>query len=195
MRARLFFASWQVLTAAGLLAAIPVTGCSLSQASSSGAAGNASSPPGTLSRSTAPAGQSGVPTPSASPSPTESAGIQDLLVSSAVRGQLTAAFEALTQIPASDVSGTYPGSVYYAYDPATNTYWALAKFVPSKTDPLNVSVEFQDGGGTGFFTKTGSSPWKAQIGHDGPCVDILFFPKAVLAAWAFPTTPPAGMSC
>jgi len=39
---------------------------------------------------------------------------------------VTAAYVAFRQISVSDVSGTRPNSVYYAYDQATNTYWAMA---------------------------------------------------------------------
>ena len=35
---------------------------------------------------------------------------------------VTAAYVAFRQISVSDVSGTRPNSVYYAYDQATNTY-------------------------------------------------------------------------
>lgn len=113
-----------------------------------------------------------------------------------MRSQLTAAYVALRQISASDVSGTYPDSVYYAYDAATNTYWAMAQFVPSKTAPANVAVNFQDGGSSGLFTKIGSGPWQVR-GGGIPffCIEGQFFPKAVLAAWALPTAPPAGTRC
>jgi hypothetical protein len=134
---RTFDASKRVLAGADLLAVIAVTGCS---GSSPGAAdGQSSSTPGTTAPDTPAAGQ---PAPSVSASPTASTGIQDLLVSTTLRGQLTAAYATLRQIPASDVSGTQPNSVYYAYDQATNTYWAKATFVPAKTDPQNVLVGF-----------------------------------------------------
>jgi hypothetical protein len=189
---RTFDANWRVLAGAGLLAAIAVTGCS---ASGPGAAsdGQSSSTSTTTAPDSPPAGQ---PTPSASASPTPSTGIQDLLVSSTVRSQLTAAYLALRQIPASDVSGTRPNSVYYAYDQATNTYWALAIFVASKTAPPKVLVDFQDGGSGGLFKKIGSGPWQVQQGGiPFACVEGRFFPKAVLAAWAFSTSPPPGTHC
>ena len=113
-----------------------------------------------------------------------------------MRSQLTAAYVALRQISVSDVSGTQPNSVYYAYDQATNTYWAIANFVPAQTAPLNVSVDFQDGGSIGLFTKIGSGPWKVQEGGEpAVCTESLFFPKSVLAAWAISTNPPTGINC
>jgi hypothetical protein len=190
-------AGWRTLAGAGLLVTIAVTGCSASPAASSGVAadGQPSTSPAATAPSTPPAGQSSAPAPSASASPTDSGGIQNLVVSSAVRSQLTAAYLTMRQIPASDVSGTQPNGVYYAYDPATNTYWALAEFDISPKAPMDVLVNSQDGGSEGMYTKIGSGPWQVQRGGIGPCVDIQFFPKPVLAAWAFPTSPPAGNSC
>jgi hypothetical protein len=193
---RAFYASWRVLVGAGLLAAIAVTGCSAGSASSPGAAGDAqpTSQPAATAVGVPPAGQSSASTPSASP--TESAGIQNLLVSGAVRSQLTAAYVALRQISAADVSGTQPNSVYYAYDQATNTYWAMADFMPAQTAPQNVLVNFQDGGSTGLFTKIGSGPWQVrQGGIPAVCVETRFFPRAVLAAWAISTNRPPGLNC
>jgi hypothetical protein len=190
---RAFDASWRILAGAGLLVTIAVTGCS---ASSPAAVGNGqpSSPSATTAPGTTPAGQPAEPTASASGSATASTGIQNLLVTSTVRSQLTAAYAALRKIPASDVSGTQPNSVYYAYDQATNTYWGKATFVPAKTDPQAVLVGFQDTASTGLFTKVGSGTWQVQEG-DATCLVLQFFPKAVLAAWALPTKPPAGESC
>jgi hypothetical protein len=170
-----------------------VTGCSASPASSTGAAG-AGQPSSPAVADSGPAGQSAAPAPSASASPADSAGIQDLLVSSAVRSQLTAAYLALLQIPAWDVSGTTPDSVYYAYDQAANTYWAMATFVASKTASMNVAVDIQDGKSTGLFSRIGSGPWQVQVGSGTLCVVNQYFPKAVLTAWAVQTNL-AGVTC
>lgn len=192
-RVRAFGASWQVFAGAGLLATIAVTGCSASSPAAVGD-GQQSTPSATTSPGTTAAGQSSEPAPSASASSTAPTGIQDLLVTSTVRGQLTTAYAKLRQIPASDVSGTQPNSVYYAYDQATNTYWAKATFVPAKTDPPNVLVGFQDTASTGLFTKVGSSPWHVRQGND-ICAVLQFFPKTVLAAWGLPTKPSPPQTC
>jgi hypothetical protein len=189
---RAFHGSLRMRAGAGLLAAIALTGCTAGSTSSPGAAGDGQ--PASTAVGTAPAGQSAAPTPSALP--TESAGIENLLVSSDVRSQLTAAYVALRQIPVSDVSGTRPNSVYYAYDQATNTYWAMADFVPAKADPQNVLVNFQDGGSSGLFTKVGSGPWHVQEGSiPALCGESQFFPKSVLAAWSISTNRPPGLNC
>ena len=64
------------------------------------------------------------PTAEAQPPPA----VENLVATSQVKAGLTAAFVAMKQIPAADVLGTRPGSVYYAYDTATETYWAFAAF-------------------------------------------------------------------
>jgi hypothetical protein len=90
----------------------------------------------------------------------------------------------------SDVAGSSPspGSVYYAYDPGTGTYWALARFEPSKTASLNVQVNFQDGASYGLFTKPGTGTWRVQTGRIPlVCGEVRFFPRTVLAAWSLPT--------
>jgi hypothetical protein len=87
-------------------------------------------------------------------------------------------------------------AVYYAYDPATDTYWALAEFEPSATASFNVQVNFQDGGGIGMFRKAVSGDWQAQLGSVPPwCAESQFFPLPVLAAWSMPTSKPAGLGC
>ena len=193
---RAFHGGWRVLAGAGLLTTIAVTGCTGGSTSNPGAVGvgQPTSQPATTAVGTAPAGQSSAPTPSASP--TASAGIENLLVSSALRSQLTTAYVAFRHLSASDVSGTRPNSVHYAYDQATNTYWAMADFMPAQTAPMNVAVNFQDGASTGLFTKIGSGPWQVrQGGMPAVCGESQFFPKSVLAAWAISTTRPPGLNC
>ena len=127
---------------------------------------------------------------------TVTGGIRNLVISSAVRSELTAAYVAYRRISPSDVAGTRPGSVHYAYDPATDTYWALANFAPSGTASLRVLVGFQDGVSWGFFTKAGSGPWKAQTGGEPVvCLEVRFFPRAALTAWSLPTDPAIAGGC
>jgi hypothetical protein len=113
-----------------------------------------------------------------------------------VRSELAAAYVAFRRISRSDVAGFVPGGVYYAYDHATSTYWALASFVPSRTAPMKVLVSFQDGGDTGLFIKAGPGGWQVQRGAEPVyCVEVKFFPRAVLKAWALPTKAPRGVDC
>jgi hypothetical protein len=160
-------------------------------------AGNAAANPSN-GQTTTPAASAAASPPAAgsSAAPTLQGGVQNLVISDAVRSQLTAAFVAHYGISQSDVAGTYPGTVYYAYDPATDTYWAAAQFMPSSTAPMNVLVEFQDGGNFGMFQKSGSGPWQLSIAGDPPsCSYPKFFPQAVLMAWSLPTSIPTGLHC
>ncbi|MGH3255818.1 MAG: hypothetical protein ACRDOU_10495 [Streptosporangiaceae bacterium] len=91
-------------------------------------------------------------------------------------------------IPLSDVAGTIPGSVYYAYDPATDTYWAEATFQGSRTASQKVLVGFQDGGSFGLFARAARSGWQVEVGGAPVvCFEVPFFPPAVLMAWSLPT--------
>ena len=49
-------------------------------------------------------------------------------------------------LPADEIAGTAPNSVYDAYMPDTKTYWALAGFVPTKNASCITVVAMQDEG-------------------------------------------------
>jgi hypothetical protein len=180
----------------GLAVAIGATGCDVlaGRTSSAPVASQLSTAAGIVSRpashpATAPASSHAAKAKS-------SGGIQDLLATAAVQSALLEAYLAMKHIPAADVTGSQPGGVYYGYDKATKTYWAKASYEVSSKAPQDVQVNFQDGGDTGLFKKVGTGPWQASLGGDpGLCVDLHFFPKAVLAAWSLPTTHPAAMMC
>jgi hypothetical protein len=170
------------------LVAVAVAGCSPFSSPSSTAA-PASSAATAASQSASSAASAPAATPSATSS---SGGVQNLPATAAVKSELLAAFVAAKNIPASDVAGSVPDSIYYAYDPATQTYWAKAIYEPASTDPLSVTVNFQDAGSHGFFKKSGSGPWQVEL-EIGPCANISFFPQAVLVAWDIPA--PVGVAC
>ena len=183
----------RVVTALGLLAAIGVSGCRASSAPGPVAA--TASQPASLTASAPASPATSVPAVASSARPTSSGGVQNLIVAAAVRSALLAAYAANRSIPASDVQGV-PGSVYYAYVPATATYWAWAKYEPASTDSLTVQVGFQDGGGDGFFKKAGSGPWQVTIGGEPvTCGALRFFPQAVLLAWSLPTSATPASMC
>jgi hypothetical protein len=86
-----------------------------------------------------------------------------------------------------------PGSGH-AYDPATDTYWALGTFEP--TAPDSNPAWYQDGTSTGMFQKVGAGPWQVHITLSPLlCGELRFFPPAVLTTWALPTAPPDGFTC
>jgi hypothetical protein len=181
-----------IVVSLGLVATLSMAACTSNTSPSNAGSGN--------THTAAPAASSTTTThPAVTPSATPAAprAVQNLFISSAERNSLTAAFIALKGISPSDVGGTFPGSVYYAYDPATDTYWARAEFMPSRMASLPVQVSFQDGDGVGMFKKTGAGPWQAQLVGSVPfsCNEVKFFPPAVLTAWGMPTSVPAGLQC
>jgi hypothetical protein len=177
-----------IAVALGLLAMTGIIGCASSSAPNSATAATAAS------RQPPAPGTSAAVTVSATAA--AASGVQNLGVSTAVRGELLTAFAASKSIPAADVAGSRPGSVYYAYDPATGTYWAMASYDPASTDSQAVLVGFQDGGESGLFKRVGSGAWQAtQGGEPALCGEVQFFPRTVLEAWSLPTAPTAGMSC
>jgi hypothetical protein len=146
-----------------------------------GQTGPATTTPAATARAVSPA----APTPSTSPA---AVGVQNLIVTPSVLSQLQAAYVAYMQFPSSDIAGTAPNSVYYAYDPATRTYWALATFVESATASFNTTVDMQDGSNTGMFSETSGGAWQVvREGVPPGCGLLQFFPTAVIAAWALPT--------
>jgi hypothetical protein len=102
-----------------------------------------------------------------------------------VKNQLTAAYVAFHGFKATDVIGTAPNSVYYAYDPSSGTYWAMSGFVPSQEASYQVHVTMQDAGAFGWFSQKSGGNWKARNGSYPPwCHADQFFPSGVLAVWA-----------
>jgi len=172
----------------GLLAIAGVAGCTASPTPGPAAPGH--------SRSATPAASTAFSSGAASGSAsTEPGGVRELAVSRDVRDELTAAYVGYRGISPSDVAGARPGSIYYAYDPATYTYWAEANFLPSRTASFTVLAGFQDGASIGLFTRVGNGSWQVQLGGEPVvCAEIRFFPPAVLMAWSL-RTDTAGFGC
>jgi hypothetical protein len=114
--------------------------------------------------------------------------VQNLDATTAVQSTLTQVYANSRQLPTSDVE-LVPGSVYYAYDPSTMDYWALAQFEPAAGDTLNQQVGFQDGGGTGLYKMQSGGAWSMGIaGEPAICEEIKYYPASVLAAWNISTS-------
>jgi hypothetical protein len=172
----------------GLLATVAVAGCTASSTPGPAVPGHG--------RSASPAATTAVsPIAASGSAPAGPGGVRDLAVNRDVPNQLAAAYADYRGISLSDVAGTIPGSVYYAYDPATYTYWAQANFLPSSTASPKVLVGFQDGASIGFFTRIGNGSWQVQLGGAPVvCTEVRFFPRAVLIAWSLPADT-AGFGC
>jgi hypothetical protein len=179
-----------IVVGLALLATVGMTACSANRTPSGAGP--------TTAQTSVPAANAAASQSAAAPSPTPT-GIQNLVISSAGKSDLTTAFVAFKGISLSDIAGGGPtaGSVYYAYDPSTDTYWALADFATSSTASMQVQVNFQDGGSIGMFRRAGAAgAWHVQLGGIPEwCSESTFFPLPVLAAWSIPTTKPAGLGC
>lgn len=136
----------------------PTTASTTTSTSTSAAAGGGSTTTGVGS-----AGSSTTSTTSGAP--------QNLVATAALKSALTAAFVAHRGLPAAEVAGTAPNSVFYGFVPSTNTYWAIAGFVPSANASNNTQVAMQDEGCCGIFTSgTAGGPWMYVAGYLGsPC--------------------------
>jgi hypothetical protein len=151
--------------------ALALAGCS------SGPAAHSSSGSTTTSTSAPAAPKSPTTTPT-------TGGAQNLPVTDAIRSQLVQAGAALNHLSSSDYTGLRAGSTFYAYDPATSTYWAAAAMDPSSAS-MAAQVASQDDGSYLLFTQPTGGGWTAQNdglgGIDGtPCPAI---PASVVAAW------------
>ena len=84
------------------------------------------------------------------------------------------------------MGGTAPGSVYYAYDVTTHTYWAEASFLPAKGDP---PTAMEDAGGYGVFSRPATGGWRF-LGQSLPifCRELSVVPPGVLALWGVAPT-------
>jgi hypothetical protein len=88
-----------------------------------------------------------------------------------------------------DVAGTVANEVYYAVQPATGTYWALAAFKPSAALLAQSSTQTGQEELAQFHDSVYAFSWQAGpvwtlLGEfsTGSCPDV-WVPRAVLAAW------------
>jgi hypothetical protein len=191
-----------ILLSLGLTATLGMAACTANELPGSVGPGTSHTAPPAASDTAPPAASDTAP-PAPSRTRTHaatSAGVQNLVVTSAERSALTAAYAATyaaglrIQVSGLGAPAAGPASVYYAYDPATDTYWALASFEPtaSYSDP----TAYMDGTTTGMFKKAGTAAWQVMIPiNPDICEELRFFPQTVLITWALPTTPPAGLTC
>lgn len=183
----------------GLLTTVGMAACSAHASPASAGPGNSQ----TASTVASPAATTQAASPPAlapSATPAASGGVQNLVASSAVRNELTTTFVAYWGLSPSELQGggALSRTVYYAYDPADETYWALTMFAVAYGDPSNVQNDFVATDGNAMFREVGSGPWQYQPGTlPLICSELQFIPLAVLTAWSMPTTPAAdsGITC
>jgi hypothetical protein len=110
---------------------------------------------------------------------------KNLVVNTSVRAQLLAAGAALHQLPVADYTGLVPKETYYAYDPATNTYWAGAGLVASKKS-TKAQIGDQDDGAYLVFDRPAAGTWRAHdagIPGDNHFTCSIVVPAGVLTVW------------
>jgi hypothetical protein len=172
------------------LAAVSAAGLGLACVGCTPTAKPAAAPSVTVSRpaTTTTAGPSA--TAARSPKPT------NLAAGAAVRQELLAAFTAFranasntpgfAAIAPSAISGITPGTLYYAFDSATGTYWAVATFSATKAaSQTSAYVGFQDGGNEAVFMRPSGEQWLVK--SVGTCLRGL--PVAVAAALTLTASP------
>ncbi|TCO28100.1 hypothetical protein EV652_10682 [Kribbella steppae] len=107
-----------------------------------------------------------------------------------VRNQLIAAAAKINgNVPVSEFKGLEPQGSHYAYDPATETYWAAASLLP-RDDSSAAAVSVQDNGSYNVFRRTLGGSWTAYdvglagVGGTGCPITL---PPAVLQLWGWPS--------
>jgi len=111
----------------------------------------------------------------------------NVIVTEQARTQLLAAAAILNGLPVSDYTGLRPGQTYYAYDPATRTYWAGASLVPSPSS-LQAEVSTQDDGAYVLFEHPEPGSWIARdvglAGVEGARCPVQV-PASILQLWGW----------
>lgn len=108
--------------------------------------------------------------------------VSNLVLAIGVRRALLLAYAGCQGLPRSDVVDGR-NRAFYAIDPVTGRYWAMAGYLPSRLAPLLAQVKFQDTANVGLFTRTAAGPWRVEVGGNS-CLVEHFFPAAVLHAWS-----------
>jgi hypothetical protein len=109
----------------------------------------------------------------------------NLVVTNVIRGQLLAAGAAMHKLPTTDYTGLRKGLTYYAYDPASSTYWAGAALVPSPSSQ-QAQIGNQDDGAYLVFKRASGGAWKAWdagIPGDSHFGCTVRPPASVLRVW------------
>jgi hypothetical protein len=107
---------------------------------------------------------------------------QNLEATADLKAELVTVYAAHSGLPPSQIAGTVPGSVYYAYLPSTKTYWAIANFEPNSTSSQQTQVAMQDDGCCGIFSTQTLTSWTFVSGFLGePCTGQL--PAELMTLW------------
>jgi hypothetical protein len=114
--------------------------------------------------------------------------VKNLVATPSVKAQLLAAGAKMHHLPVSDYSGLVKGMTYYAYDPATKTYWAGASLI-AKPNATQAQVGDQDDGAYLVYKQPSGGAWAAYpAGIPGSLqfTCMVTPPSAVDAVWGWP---------
>jgi hypothetical protein len=107
-----------------------------------------------------------------------------------VRRQLIAAAAKINgNVPVSEFEGLDPNESHYAYDPATETYWAAASLLPRDASS-GAAVAVQDNGSYNVFRRGSGGSWTAYdvgLAGVGGTQCPITLPPTVLQLWGWPS--------
>jgi hypothetical protein len=120
--------------------------------------------------------------------------VQKLAVTPALSAALLKAGAKAHGLPSHDFARLTAGRTYYAYDPATMTYWAGAQLVPSMGN-IAAQVVVQDDGAYDVFVRHPGVGWTAYedgLGTQPHTRCSIVVPTAVRTVWGWSTSTPCG---
>jgi hypothetical protein len=109
-------------------------------------------------------------------------------ISAAQRQEMRRLYAAYRRIPLADVL-TEPGSAQGALVTRTGDDLALVRFSPSPGAPLRIQTGFQDGAGTGIFTRASGKNWEMEGYGGAPLACNTRIPSAVRNLWGIGSCP------
>jgi len=109
-----------------------------------------------------------------------------LVISPAVQPHLLRLYAAYRQLPVTSVALAPPGRVLGARLPRSGTDWALVHVAPSARAGRQAAAGFQDGAGTGIFTRPPGGAWAVAGLAGQPSGCAVNLPRAVRRLWHLP---------
>jgi hypothetical protein len=107
-------------------------------------------------------------------------------ISPAVQRHLLRLYAAYRHIPVTSVAPAAPGQALGARLPRTGTDWAIVHWQPSARPGQRAAARFQDGAGTGLFTRPPGGAWRVAGLGGQPVGCAVRVPGAVRRLWHLP---------
>jgi hypothetical protein len=109
-----------------------------------------------------------------------------LVISPAVQRHLLRLYAAYRRIPLTSVAPAAPGRALGARLPRSGRDWAMVHWQPSARAGQGTAAEFQDGAGTGVFTRRPGGAWRVAGLGGQPTGCAVRLPRAVRRLWHLP---------